>query len=160
MEIGIDIVEIERIGQAWIRYGEAFLRRFMSEDEIGYCLKKKDPVPSIAGRFAAKEALVKALGTGISGDVHWKSFEILNDSQGKPVVRVTGTGLAHLSGRVKVSISHDRHAAVAMAIISQEPGVGSRESGAGSREPGVWSRESGAGSQEPGVRSREPGAGR
>lgn len=120
MDIGIDIVELERIRQAWNRYGQAFLTRFLSAEEIGYCLKKKDPVPSIAGRFAAKEALVKALGTGISGQVNWKSFEILNDGQGKPFVHITGSGLEYLAGRLKVSISHDRHSAVSMAIICRE----------------------------------------
>ncbi|MBM3163287.1 MAG: holo-[acyl-carrier-protein] synthase [Chlorobi bacterium] len=117
MEIGVDIVALERIRNAWERYGDAFLHRFLTGAEAGYCLGKKDPVPSIAGRFAAKEALVKALGTGISGRVHWKSFEILNDTRGKPVVGICGEDLEHLNGRLKVSISHDRHSAVAVAIM-------------------------------------------
>lgn len=117
MEIGVDIVAVERIRNAWIRYGEAFLNRFLTADEVLYCLRKKDPVPCAAGRFAAKEALVKALGTGISGNVHWKSFEILNDSRGKPVVRITTSELGGMVRSARVSISHDRHSAVAMAII-------------------------------------------
>jgi holo-[acyl-carrier protein] synthase len=116
MDIGIDIVEIDRIGRAWSRYGETFLRRFLTDLEIDYCLKKKDPVPSIAGRFSAKEALVKALGTGISGSVHWKSFEVINDNSGKPVVHMHGVVADQLRS-AQVSISHDRHSAVAMAMV-------------------------------------------
>jgi holo-[acyl-carrier protein] synthase len=117
MEIGVDIVALDRIRNAWTRYGAAFLNRFLTEDEVLYCLEKKDPVPCAAGRFAAKESLVKALGTGISGPVHWKSFEILNDSRGKPVVRITSPELDRMVRFARVSISHDRHSAVAMAII-------------------------------------------
>ncbi len=126
MEIGVDIVELERIRNAWNRYGMAFLKRFLTTSEIAYCLQKNDPVPSAAGRFAAKEALVKALGTGISGKVHWKSFEILNDAKGKPVAYITCSDLSSLVRSARVSISHDRHSAIAMAIICLEP-AGSRE---------------------------------
>ncbi|MBM3423417.1 MAG: holo-ACP synthase [Chlorobi bacterium] len=129
MEIGVDIVELERIGRAWRRYGEAFLKRFMTVREIGYCLKKKDPVPGIAGRFAAKEALVKALGTGISGPVHWKSFEVINDSRGKPEVHLHGM-VADTVSIAQVSISHDRLSAVAMAVVvKKESGERREESG-------------------------------
>ncbi len=86
MEIGVDIVELERIERAHNRYGRKFLEKFMTQPEIELCLAKPSPVASIAGRFAAKEAVVKALGTGISGGVFWKSFEVLNDSRGRPVV--------------------------------------------------------------------------
>lgn len=126
MEIGVDIVELERIRNAWNRYGLAFLNRFLTAGEIAYCLEKKDPAASIAGRFAAKEALVKAMGTGISGKMRWQSFEILNDAKGKPVVHITGTDLSSLVRSARVSISHDRHSAIAMAIISLEPVAGSR----------------------------------
>ena len=123
MEIGVDIIELERIGKAWNHYGEAFLKRFLTSGEIDYCLKKRDPVPSIAGRFAAKEALVKAMGTGISGPVHWKSFEVINDSLGKPVVHIHGM-VAGSVRSAQVSISHDRHSAVAMAmVVRKETGI-------------------------------------
>ena len=70
-----------------------FLQRFLSEEEIAVCLNKPQVIASIAGRFAAKEAVVKALGTGFSGGVHWKSFAILNDEQGRPFVRPVCSGL-------------------------------------------------------------------
>lgn len=117
MEVGVDIVELERIEQIFARYGEAFLKRFLSPAEIDYCCSKKDPVPSIAGRFAAKEALSKVIGTGITGRVRWKSFEVLNNGNGKPVVDVFGEELERFAGQLRVSISHDRHSAVAVAFL-------------------------------------------
>ena len=82
MEVGIDIVDLDRIEKVYIRYGVKFLQRFLSEEEIAVCMHKPQVIASVAGRFAAKEAVVKALGTGFSGEVHWKSFEILNDDRG------------------------------------------------------------------------------
>lgn len=116
MEIGVDIIELDRIERAWSRYGQRFLERFLTEPELEACLKKPSVVASAAGRFAAKEAIVKALGTGISSGVTWKSFEILNDERGRPVVRHDGRHLP-ANATVRISISHDRHSAVAMALI-------------------------------------------
>jgi len=121
MEIGVDIVDLDRIETLYTRYGMKFLQRFLTEDEIAVCLLKPQVVASIAGRFAAKEAVVKALGTGFSGDVHWKSFEILNDERGRPYVRPADRHC--FQGRsIKISIAHDRRAAVAMSMI-EESGV-------------------------------------
>jgi holo-[acyl-carrier protein] synthase len=118
MEIGVDIVDLDRIETLYTRYGMKFLQRFLTEEEIAICLHKPQVVASIAGRFAAKEAVVKALGTGFSGDVHWKSFEILNDESGRPYVRSTDVNC--FQGRsIKISIAHDRRAAVAMSIIDE-----------------------------------------
>ncbi|MEI7695323.1 MAG: holo-[acyl-carrier-protein] synthase [Chlorobium sp.] len=118
MEIGVDIVDLDRIEALYARYGLKFLQRFLTEQEIALCLHKPQVIASIAGRFAAKEAVVKALGTGFSGDVHWKSFEILNDESGCPYVCPAE---AHrVSGRsIKISIAHDRRAAVAMAMMNE-----------------------------------------
>ncbi|MBV5303425.1 MAG: holo-[acyl-carrier-protein] synthase [Chlorobium sp.] len=121
MEIGVDIVDLDRIETLYTRYGMKFLQRFLTEEEIALCLHKPQVVASIAGRFAAKEAVVKALGTGFSGDVHWKSFEILNDERGRPYVRPTDVHCFH--GRsIKISIAHDRRAAVAMSMIDESGG--------------------------------------
>ena len=118
MEIGVDIVDLDRIETLYTRYGRKFLQRFLTEAEIALCLQKPQVVASIAGRFAAKEAVVKALGTGFSGAVHWKSCEILNDERGAPYVRPTDVQC--LQGRaIKISIAHDRHSAVAMAMIEE-----------------------------------------
>ena len=114
MEIGVDIVEIERIRKLYERYGEGFLHRILTDAEAELCLAKPDPVASLAGRFAAKEAISKAIGTGISHGLSWHSIEVFNDEAGKPqaIVRFAGKEL-----KVKLSISHDRHSAIAMAVV-------------------------------------------
>lgn len=113
MEIGVDIVEISRIRALYDRHGEQFLRRILTSAEMEQCLAKPDPVASLAGRFAAKEAVSKALGTGISRGLSWHSVEVLNNEAGKPLVTLHG----HPGFRVSISISHDRHSAVAMALV-------------------------------------------
>jgi holo-[acyl-carrier protein] synthase len=114
MEIGVDIVEISRIRALYDRFGAVFMRRILTEAEIEQCLSRPDPVASLAGRFAAKEAVSKALGTGISRGLSWRSIEVLNDEAGKPLVTLhTGDP----SCRVSISISHDRHSAIAMAVV-------------------------------------------
>ncbi|MEI8185193.1 MAG: holo-[acyl-carrier-protein] synthase [Chlorobiaceae bacterium] len=117
MEIGIDIVDLNRIERVYSRYGLKFLQRFLSDEEIAVCLHKPQVIASIAGRFAAKEAIVKALGTGFSGEVHWKSFEILNDERGRPFVRHAVTGCFPSGSSIKISIAHDRLSAIATALI-------------------------------------------
>jgi holo-[acyl-carrier protein] synthase len=117
MEIGVDIVELSRIRSVYDRFGQAFMKKILTEAEMAQCLLKPDPVASLAGRFAAKEAVSKALGTGIVHSLTWRSIEVLNDEAGKPCVTIHA---ASFSGRVSVSISHDRHSAVAMALY--EPG--------------------------------------
>lgn len=117
MEIGVDIVDLDRIERIYSRYGLRFLQRFLSGEEIAVCLRKPQVVASIAGRFAAKEAVVKALGTGFSGGVHWKSFAILNDERGRPFVKPVCAAAFPSGCSIKISIAHDRHAAVATALI-------------------------------------------
>ncbi len=119
MDIGVDIVDLDRIEKAYSRYGVKFLQRFLSEEEIAICLHKPQVIASIAGRFAAKEAVVKALGTGFSVGVHWKSFAILNDERGRPFVQPADAALFPFGCVIKISIAHDRRAAIAMALIDR-----------------------------------------
>ena len=84
--IGNDVVEIERIRKSIDTHGLRLLTRLFTTKEQDYCLKYKDPVPHFAGRFSAKEAVVKALGTGFGEHVSWLDIEIVNDSLGKPHV--------------------------------------------------------------------------
>lgn len=112
MEIGVDIVEIDRIRNLYERYGQAFLHRILTEAEAQQCLAKPDPVASLAGRFAAKEAISKALGTGLAEGLTWHAIEVLNNEAGKPEVTLHG----YPGIRISISISHDRHSAVAMAL--------------------------------------------
>src|SRR5215217_18427 len=77
--LGFDITDIPRIAQTYADYGERFLKRVYTEGEIAYCMRRRDPVPSLAGRFAAKEAAMKALGTGHSRGVLWRDVEVFRD---------------------------------------------------------------------------------
>ncbi|MEI8031865.1 MAG: holo-[acyl-carrier-protein] synthase [Chlorobiaceae bacterium] len=120
MEVGVDIVDLDRIESLYSRYGMKFLQRFLSPSEIEICMHKPQVVASIAGRFAAKEAVVKALGTGFSATVHWKSFEILNDDRGRPFVRPVDASCFPEGQRMKISIAHDRKSAIATALLEAE----------------------------------------
>lgn len=75
--IGLDATDIPRVAATYERYGERFLRRVFTEGEIAYCTRRRNPVPHLAGRFAAKEAAMKALGTGHSRGVLWKDIEVV-----------------------------------------------------------------------------------
>ena len=117
--VGTDIIEIHRIQEAFDRHGDRFLDRLFTEKEKAYCQRYKQPIPHFAGRFAAKEAVLKALGTGLHKEITWKEIEILNDLQGKPEVRLSTKLRQTLSvAHIFLSISHcDSHAtATAIAV--------------------------------------------
>lgn len=120
--IGSDLVDIARIKKLFEKYGDKFLHHVYTVNEIHYCQTKRDPVPSLAARFAAKEAISKAFGTGIGEQFHWKSAEILNDANGAPNVQLDTLGTAllkKLGGTVvKITLSHTPTLAKAVAIIS------------------------------------------
>lgn len=115
--IGNDIIEIERIRKSIDTYGLRLISRLFTTKEQDYCLKYKDPVPHFAGRFSAKEAIVKALGTGFGEHASWLDVEILNDDHGKPNVHFSndlGKKLKNTS--VLISISHCQLYVTACAI--------------------------------------------
>lgn len=117
--LGTDIIEIERVRQSIDRHGQHFLNRLFTQAEQDYCYKYKDPVPHFAGRFAAKEALAKALGTGFGSELSWHDLEILQDAHGKPTVHLTETAKTRFKNpRLLVSISHSTSHATAVAIWS------------------------------------------
>ncbi|MGO9379376.1 MAG: holo-ACP synthase [Dissulfurispiraceae bacterium] len=121
--IGIDIVEIERIRTAVDKWGNKFLKRIFSEHEISYCFSKRDPFLNLAGRFAAKEAAVKAL-SGLAGyhDINVGDIEVLNNPSGKPYV-VFAEGInSHISNTVvlHISLSHERSYAIATVIAERK----------------------------------------
>ncbi|AEG59047.1 holo-ACP synthase [Desulforamulus ruminis] len=120
--IGTDIIEIERIELAISRSGQQFLDRVFTPAEQEYCGGK---IYCLAGRFAAKEAILKALGTGLRG-LRWTNIEVLPNYQGKPEVRLSGGALemaeAMEISKILVSISHDRGRAVAFAVAVGEEG--------------------------------------
>ncbi len=120
--IGIDIVEIGRIASAIARHGERFLARVFTEEERRYCAKMREPAGCYAARFAVKEAVSKALGTGIGADAGWLDLETRHDRCGKPVVILGGAAAkfaaAAAISEVIVSISHSEHYTVAQAIAT------------------------------------------
>jgi holo-[acyl-carrier protein] synthase len=126
--IGVDIVEIARLSAAVERHGEKFLARVFTLEEQHYCGSMRDPLPAYAGRFAAKEAVAKAFGTGIGAQLGWLDIGVRRRESGCPHVVLTGAGAAfahqHQIGEVLISLSHAEHYAVAQAIalVSTRPG--------------------------------------
>ena len=117
---GIDIVQCERVSRVWKEHGDYFVQRVFTEAERAHCLDSRRPAERLSGRFAAKEAVLKALGTGWRGGIRWTDIEILPDSLGRQRVTLTGKSAeraAHLGiGQILISISHTRECAVASAI--------------------------------------------
>ena len=123
--IGTDIVNIKRMEETLRKNGTAFKKRVFSKDEINYCQKKKNPSRFFAKRFAAKEALSKALGTGIRKGVDFRNIEISNDNLGKPSINLKGSTATFLKKKIKtkkyfiyLSLSDDNPWAQATVIIS------------------------------------------
>lgn len=118
--IGTDIVECLRIARMIERHGELFINRVFTNHEIHYCQSRKQATQHFAGRWAAKEAILKALGTGWQKGISWRDIEVRNTPAGKPVVALRGgarDAVEHLGiRRVLVSISHCRSHATAYAL--------------------------------------------
>jgi len=118
--VGIDLVEKARVSRALDRFGDRFARRVLTEREWLLCQKKGDTIGSFAARIAAKEAVFKALGTGWAKGLGWHDVEVVNDSQGKPVVRLYREAERRTKGfKLHLSISHERESAVAFAILEK-----------------------------------------
>ncbi len=120
--IGNDIIEIDRIRACILEHGKRFLERLFTEEERNYCLKHKDPAPCFAGRFAAKEAIVKALECGFGAEAHWQDISILVGSKGKPEVSLSFSLRQRFEDpRILISISHCKLYATAFAIRLASP---------------------------------------
>lgn len=118
--VGTDIIEVVRIGKMIERHGEIFLNRVYTDDEIRYCQRRKEYTQHYAGRWAAKEAVMKTLGTGFSRGVGWRDIEICSNRMGQPSIVLRG-GAREIArqagiGDVLVTISHCRAYATATAI--------------------------------------------
>ena len=123
--IGTDIVNIKRLEKLIKKNGGHFKNKIFSKNEIIYCEKKKNPFSFYAKRFAAKEALSKALGTGIRNGVNFKDIEILNDNFGKPSIKLKGSTANFIKKKIKnkkysiyLSLSDDVPWAQATVIVS------------------------------------------
>ncbi len=118
---GIDIIEVERIESAYQKFGDRFLQRILRPGEITYCLSHKGPGPFLAVRFAAKEAISKAFGTGIGADLGWQDMEVCRKDSGEPFVVLHDKGQTLLQKRgghmVHLSLSHTKQYAAAVAIL-------------------------------------------
>jgi len=117
--IGVDIIEIDRIKKSIDDYGDQFLNKIYTPVELEYCLSKKDKYQHLAARFAAKEAIYKALSEGWVKEMSWQDMEIINASNGMPTVRLKGRLSEFLSHdqNLKISMSHSRDYVVCVAII-------------------------------------------
>jgi holo-[acyl-carrier protein] synthase len=118
---GIDIVEVPRIAQSIERFGERFLKRIFTAAEIRYCQAKANRVERFAARFAAKEAGMKAIGTGMRGGVSWQDFEVGREPGGRPTMLLRGKAAQVASAlgmrRAHLSVSHTAEHAVAYVIL-------------------------------------------
>lgn len=122
--IGLDLVKIDRVRAIAERWQARFLDRLYTEAERRYCLARPAPYASLAGRFAAKEAVLKALGTGWSDGISWHDIQVLNDRTGRPRATVSGRvkTLMKRAGvtNIHVSLSHDTDYAVAEAVLTKD----------------------------------------
>src|SRR3990172_10032406 len=118
--LGLDATDIPRIAAAIERYGERFLRRVFTEGEIAYCMRRRQPAAHFAGRFAAKEAGMKALGTGNSQDVLWRDVEIVRRG-GPPQLQLHGGAARRFSAMGArsslLTITHTDTLAIAQVLL-------------------------------------------
>ena len=121
---GVDLCEVQRIEAAFARYGSRFLERIFTAREIAYANRKANRFERYAARFAAKEAGMKALGTGWTGGVSWRDFEVVNLPSGRPTLTFHGRAAeiaATLGVRhVALSLTHTKEQALAMVVLEGE----------------------------------------
>jgi holo-[acyl-carrier protein] synthase len=117
--VGSDIIEIARIRSNILKYGDRFLNKILTPQERDYCLNFKDPAPSVAGRFSAKEAIAKALGTGFGDFLEFQDIEVLNEATGRPYVLLSEKANQFFKNpRFLLTISHCKSHAIAFAVVS------------------------------------------
>jgi holo-[acyl-carrier protein] synthase len=118
--LGFDATDIPRVRDVLERYGQRFLERVFTDAEIEYCTRRRDPAPHLAGRFAAKEAAMKALGTGHSRGVLWKDIEVFR-AGGPPQLRLTGGARRRFESmrarRSLLTITHAETLAMAQVLL-------------------------------------------
>ena len=119
--LGVDIAEIDRIEAAMRRHGHSFVERIFTPGEIAYCERHRNQAERFAGRFAAKEAAMKALGTGWARGVRWVDIEVVRERSGKPTLKLSGMslGIADRLGvkNIALTITHSGNTALALVIF-------------------------------------------
>ena len=122
--IGTDLAEVDRIRESIARFGDRFLNRIYTEGERAYTATKANSAERFAARFAAKEAGMKAIGTGWRHGVTWKDFEVVNEPSGRPTLRLSGVAsqIAEKLGakRISLSLTHTSQMAFAVVILEGE----------------------------------------
>lgn len=123
--LGIDIIEIGRIKKSIEKYGDRFLNKVFTSEEINYCNSKFNKYQHYAARFAAKEAVYKALASGWKQGLRWKDIEVKNDSTGMPSINPLGKFQTFLTDdtQLKISISHSENYVTSVAIIFKNNSV-------------------------------------
>ncbi len=128
--LGVDLIEIERVKQAHEKHGQRFIDRLFTPGEAKYCLRKKDPYPSLAGRFAAKEAVIKAFSHGFGGRWKWTQIEVVRDLSGKPSLKLTGImeklRVQRKVDNVLLTIAHSKRDATATVIFESSAKAGKK----------------------------------
>lgn len=123
--LGMDATEVPRIADSLERYGERFLNRVFTPEEIAYCMRRKNPAPHLAGRFAAKEAGMKAIGTGHAFGVLWRDLEVVRRG-GPPQLQFHNAAGDHFrrlgATRALLTITHTDTLALAHVILVGDPG--------------------------------------
>jgi holo-[acyl-carrier protein] synthase len=119
--IGIDSIELHRVDRIYRQYGERFLSRIFAPEERSYALRYKDPIPRLAARFAAKEAVMKALGTGWNNGIRWRDIVVVNSRMGKPDVKLLGEARKRAEllavTHIHLSITHSKDQATVVVVF-------------------------------------------
>jgi holo-[acyl-carrier protein] synthase len=127
--IGVDVVEVARVGRALEKYRERLENRVFTAEERSDCAGRVDRVLALAARFAAKEACLKALGTGWAGGVSFRQIEVRREASGRPALRLHGRAAETAAGlgvtATHLSLSHQPNVAVAVVVLEGDPSPGS-----------------------------------
>lgn len=117
--IGIDIIEIDRIKESIDRFGDHFLNKIYTPNELEYCLSKHNKYQHFAARFAAKEAIYKALSSEWGSEISWQDMDIMNEPNGLPVVKFSGNLEEFVNDNkgIKISMSHSENYVACVAIV-------------------------------------------
>jgi holo-[acyl-carrier protein] synthase len=118
---GVDITEVPRVRRAVERFGDRFLRRVFTPAEVEYCASKRNNVERLAARFAAKEAALKALGTGLSRGITWRDVEVRRQPGSRPTIAFSGVAAQYAARlhvkHISLSLSHTEEQAIALVIL-------------------------------------------
>ena len=122
--IGVDLIEIDRVKKAHLKHGQHFIDRLFTPGEAKYCLRKADPYPSLAGRFAAKEAVIKAFSHGFGGRWKWIHIEVTRELSGKPTLKLHGImeelRVQRKINNLHLTLAHSKRDATATVIFESE----------------------------------------